>query len=163
MNVLDLLETGLASRDTAHAQLPVDLAWNQHGYRVEADVPGVRDEDLTIDVNARGLTIRAERSVSSDEDAVWSVKERTKATVLERELSFSEDIDPAAVRAALKAGVLTIQLPLAANAVKRRVPINADEPDVAARLAALDLEAASETEPTRSARVAASQDASLAS
>ena len=93
---------------------------------VEADLPGIRAEDVEIDATATGVSIRAERRLTRPEGATLLRGERSSWTVL-RSFDLPVEIDVDRTSADLRDGVLRVTLPIAEKARPRRVSVGAGE------------------------------------
>ena len=93
------------------------------GFVVVAELPGVRKEDLDIQVRGDTLRIRGKKSIAYDEEASIHRRERS-AGEFDRTLSLPDDVDAAKVSAEYRDGVLTLRLPRAESAKPRTVAIN---------------------------------------
>lgn len=90
---------------------------------VVAELPGVKKEDLDIQVRGDTLRIQGKKTISYDENASVHRRERA-AGQFDRTLSLPEDVDAAKVLAEYRDGVLTLRLPRAESAKPRTVTIN---------------------------------------
>jgi len=90
---------------------------------VVAELPGVKKEDLDIQVRGDTLRIQGKKTISYDENASVHRRERA-AGQFDRTLSLPEGIDAAKVSAEYRDGVLTLRLPRAESAKPRTVTIN---------------------------------------
>ena len=103
----------------------VDVRNAQDAYILEAELPGVKLEDITLTSQDDVLTIAAERKPAPDQEGMV-MRERRWGRV-ERRFSL-EGIDQAGITAACAEGILTVTLPKekpeGAKAL-RHIPINA--------------------------------------
>ncbi len=99
---------------------------DEHNVRVEAELSGLKLEDLDISVVGNELTIKGERKARQPEDVVYHRRERGTGA-FSRVLRLPVDIDANRVEASLKNGVLTITLPKAEAAKPRKIQIKATE------------------------------------
>jgi HSP20 family protein len=82
----------------------------KEGFVFKADVPGVKDNDLEVTLTGNRLTIAGKREAEKREHTdTFYTYERTYGTFT-RAFTMPEGIDPTAVFADLKDGVLTINL-----------------------------------------------------
>jgi HSP20 family protein len=88
-----------------------------------AELPGVRKEDLEVEVRGDTLRIQGKKTIAYDEDASVHRRERS-AGQFDRTLTLPTDIDAAKVSADYRDGVLTLRLPRAESAKPRTVAIN---------------------------------------
>ena len=87
-------------------------------YYVEVDLPGVKKEDISIDVKDNVLTISGERKVEEErkEDEFYRVE--SFYGKFERSFSLPEDVDADKIEAEAKDGVLTVKIPKAQSVDK---------------------------------------------
>lgn len=91
-------------------------------YRLVADVPGLRAEDLEVEVTEDGVSVRGVRTVSVPEG--FSVHRREREGLqLARSFTFPTKLDPTQVDATLQQGVLTITLAKRADAKPRSITV----------------------------------------
>ena len=92
-------------------QPPVDLADNGREFLLTAELPGVKKEDLDLQVTPEGIEIGAEtQSESEDRGKDYAYRERSYAS-FRRFLPFPEEVLPDQVEAKLTDGVLEVRLP----------------------------------------------------
>jgi len=106
--------------------LKADLTESDGEYKVSADLPGVKAEDLEITVDHNCLLLKAERKQSHDNktDKVHTI-ERSYGMVQRRiELPRNADMDHAVTN--LKNGVLTVTFPKVALPSSRKLEIKQD-------------------------------------
>ncbi len=105
----------------------VDLVDNGKEYLVKAEMPGIRKEDLKIEVAQDNLEISGETSVEEkheDKETGYIRRERRYSRFY-RTLPLPENILTDKVEAELKDGVLTVKLPKAAppERTTKKVPV----------------------------------------
>ena len=89
---------------------------------VEAEVPGVKEEDLEILVMGNELTIKGRRSPLEGADNKYHRQERATGEFV-RALTLPARIDSERIEAALKHGVLTLRLPKAESDKPRKITV----------------------------------------
>jgi HSP20 family protein len=89
----------------------------------EAELPGLKSEDLDVTVVGNELTLRGKRSAEQTEGSQFHRRERGVGE-FSRTLRLPYDVDPAAVEATLRDGVLLLKLPKAASARPRKIQVN---------------------------------------
>ena len=101
----------------------VDVSENEKGYAVTVELPGVKKDDVTVEVHENVLTIRGEKKSEREE-------KKDKTHWLERTYgSFSRSftLPPTAVVDELKAtfrdGVLTLEIPKKEELKPRQISI----------------------------------------
>lgn len=102
----------------------VDIFETDRQITLLADMPGVRTEDITIDLRDGVLTITGEVKPweKADERDVLIEFEVGK---YHRQFALSEAIDQSKIDAQLKDGVLKLALPKQAKAQPRKIAVNA--------------------------------------
>lgn len=101
----------------------VDIVETNDEYVVTAEVPGVKKNDLTLEVHEGVLTIRGEKRSQRDEESEkgrWL--ERSYGT-FSRSFSLPSDADPDRISASFEDGVLTVRLPKTPEAKPRTIHI----------------------------------------
>jgi HSP20 family protein len=101
-------------------QPALDVAENDDAYLVAIDLPGMRQEEIAIELHDRTLTISGERR-GLDGDRL-SRRERPSGT-FRRTLTIPDGVDPDAVQASFADGVLAVQIPKPEHRKPRRVEI----------------------------------------
>ena len=102
---------------------PMDLRRDGSRYVLEADLPGVEPDSIDVTVDGRWLTVRAERSSSTEgERGEWLVRERTSSQVVRR-VTLMQDVDVEQIAANYRHGVLTVTIPLMGSARPRKIAV----------------------------------------
>jgi HSP20 family protein len=98
---------------------PVALSVHEsaQGYRLRAELPGVKRAALDLEVQHGWLTLRGHFPAWGADPAAG------KGPRFERAVQLPEDVDAAAIRAELADGVLTVDLPRRAAAQPRQVTV----------------------------------------
>jgi HSP20 family protein len=100
-----------------------DVFDDGESYRLVADMPGLRAEDLEVEVTEDGLAVRGSRKVEVPEG--YSVHRRERESVnLARSFTFPSKVDPEKVTATLQQGVLTITLAKRADTKPRSIAVH---------------------------------------
>lgn len=123
---LDALTERMFSRASEVGQavraMPVDLFRSGDHYVLRCDLPGADPGSVDVGVDGRTLTIRAQRS-AQPEDVEWLTQERPTGTFA-RQLTLGRGLDVDSIEATYADGVLTLSLPVAAEAKPRRIPVS---------------------------------------
>ena len=101
---------------------PVDIAEDAGGITVTADLPGVDQNDLSINVDGHTLTLDAPLRLG-EANSLVSVYAEVRANRYRRSFELSSELDTTAVEASLKDGVLTLRLPKLERAKPRRIEV----------------------------------------
>jgi len=102
--------------------VPVDVKADDEGYLISALLPGVKAEDINIQVQDNTVTLQGELKADRDENATYILRERPSGRFL-RVVNLPDELDAAAAEASLKDGVLTLRVPKAAAARPRTIKV----------------------------------------
>ena len=104
----------------------LDIVETPTHFEVKTDLPGIKEEDISISVEDRVLVIEAESVADAveEKDRKVIVSER-RTGKYHRSLKLGTVVDESAIKADFVNGVLTLTLPKIARAEVRKVAINA--------------------------------------
>lgn len=111
---------------TAAGFPPLNVWEDGESLYAEAELPGVKSEDLEISVMAGDLTIQGRRSTSAGEGVAFHRQERG-AGQFNRVVRLPYEVDAQRVEANLRDGVLLVKLPKAESAKPKKIAIRASE------------------------------------
>lgn len=117
---------------TPHPACRVDVRREESAYVIEAELPGVKLEDIAITVEDDVLTIAADVNTHKREECDGYIHSERRAGHMERRFSL-EGIRQADITATSADGVLTVILPKEAPETgkePRRIAINAAVPAI---------------------------------
>jgi HSP20 family protein len=101
----------------------MDLVETEDAFVLSADLPGLSESDVHIEVEDNVLTVSGERkSEHEDRKAGYYRVERSYGT-FRRSLALPEGVDPDAVKATFDKGVLEVTVPKPAQQTPRKVQI----------------------------------------
>jgi HSP20 family protein len=104
---------------------PVDLVEAEDHYVLKADLPGLSEEDVSIEVQDGTLRISGERKAEHEShERGWYRVERAFGR-FSRSLTLPDGIDPDGVNAEFDRGVLSVRIPKPEQRKPRRVEIKA--------------------------------------
>jgi HSP20 family protein len=93
----------------------------------KADVPGIKEQDIEVNVAGRRLTISGKREAEKeDKGDTFYTYERSYGSFT-RTFTLPDQTDAEHVRAELKSGELTVVIPKVAAAVGKRIPVAAGD------------------------------------
>lgn len=102
---------------------PAVNVWeNPESVLVEAELPGVKQENLHVYAAGNELTIKGERRPLEGEKLSYHRQERSIGTFA-RMMTLPCDVNPDKIEATLKDGVLRIELPKAVEARPRQIAV----------------------------------------
>jgi HSP20 family protein len=120
-NDFDRLATSLFARQGLR-EMPMDLYRDGDQYILRADLPGIDPESVDVDVDGPLLTIRAERELPEVHDVQWITRERQSSSFV-RQLNLGQGIDIQNIAAQYDNGVLTVTIPVSAQAKPRKIQV----------------------------------------
>jgi HSP20 family protein len=101
----------------------VDIEETDDDYVVEAELPGVKRENVSIDLAGSELTITGE---VKERERTGRLRQRTRRSGrFEYRVRLPEQVDDQSVDAKLVDGVLTVRIPKSERAQRRRIEIKA--------------------------------------
>jgi HSP20 family protein len=116
--------TGSGGGATQRWLPPMDLMEAEDHYVLRADLPGLGEEDVAIEVQDGTLTISGERSAEREhERGGWFRVERSFGS-FSRSMTLPQGIAPDAVTAEFDRGVLTVRIPKPEERKPHRVAIH---------------------------------------
>ena len=101
-----------------------DIREHKDGVTVVVEMPGVGPDDVGIELERRMLTIRG-RSRLTDPQGYRRVYAEYDEGDYERVFTVSDDLDAAKVKASMKDGLLTLELPRAKEAKPKQIKVSA--------------------------------------
>jgi len=102
----------------------VNTREDEKGYYIEIDLPGVKKENINIDLNDKVLTISGERKFKEEVKKENYYKIETAFGKFERSFSIPEDADIDNIEATNENGVLEIFIPkIKKETPKKRIEI----------------------------------------
>jgi HSP20 family protein len=104
---------------------PVDLVEAEDHFVLKVDLPGLSEEDVSIEVQDGNLTISGERSAEHEsQERGWYRIERSFGS-FNRSLTLPDGVDADAITASFDRGVLEVRIPKPEERKPRRVEISA--------------------------------------
>jgi HSP20 family protein len=107
------------------AALRLDIVASGDEYVISAGVPGLRAEDLSLEVLGDTVTIRGELPETEQPEGAEVLLHERRAGKFARSVTLPAELDGAKAEASIENGVLTVRLPKAETAKARTIKINA--------------------------------------
>jgi HSP20 family protein len=111
----------------------MDLAQDADSYVLRADLPGVREQDVKVELEDNVLTISGERHFQHEDRKQGYYRVERASGSFSRSLVLPEGVDPTQIRARIEHGVLEVSVPKPHQRAPHRVAI-----DVAGDVAHVD-------------------------
>ncbi len=118
--------TKFEGADVPALKMRVDVTESDGAYKVKADIPGVRKEDINVRIDGNVVQIDAEvkhEKESKGDGGKVLRSERYYGTV-SRTFSLGQDVDEAKADARYVDGVLTLELPKKTSAASKKLAIH---------------------------------------
>jgi HSP20 family protein len=101
----------------------MDLVETDEHFVLKADLPGLSEEDVALEVEENVLTISGERKAEHEDKREGFVRVERSYGSFRRSLTLPEGIDPEAVSASFENGVLEVRIPKPEQRKPRKVAI----------------------------------------
>ena len=109
--------------DTSVYTPPADIFELDDAYLILIDVPGVREEQVEIELDRNILTVSAKRT-GDEETGEEGVYREYRTGEYRRSFTLGTGVDREDVSASIKDGVLTLRLPKSKEVMPRRIAIS---------------------------------------
>jgi HSP20 family protein len=105
--------------------IKVDVKEDDKSYTVRADIPGVKKEDIQVDIDGGQVSLRAESKQEKEEKKGEKViySERSYGMV-SRSFSLPTEVDAKGAKAEYKDGVLNLTLPKKSDGSGKRIAVS---------------------------------------
>ena len=110
---------------TEPAPIRVDVKDSPEAYKVHAEIPGVKKEDINVEIEGNEVTISAEvkREQETKDGEKWLRTERFYGKT-GRRFALPQELDETRAQAKFSDGVLELTLPKKATVTGRKIEIN---------------------------------------
>jgi HSP20 family protein len=105
--------------------MKLDVKEDEKGYTVQAEVPGVKKEDIQVDIDGSQVSVRAELKKEKEEKKGEKIvySERSYGMV-SRSFTLPVEVDEKGAKAEYKDGVLNLMLPKKSNGAAKRIAVS---------------------------------------
>ena len=104
-------------------QMKVDVKEGDKAYTVRAEIPGVKKDDIQVDVNGDMVSVRAEVKREKEEKGEKMLRSERYYGMVSRSFSLPTEVDDKATVAKYKDGVLDLTLPKKAGNGSHRISV----------------------------------------
>jgi HSP20 family protein len=116
--------TGAGGEELMELRMPrVELTDREDEYVVRAELPGVKRDDLTLELAGDVLTIKGEKRHEKHEEKGETVRSEIAYGAYGRTIALPTGVDPEAVKAEFHDGVLEVHLPKVEKTERRRITV----------------------------------------
>ena len=102
----------------------MDLAETETEFVLKADLPGLSESDVNVELDDNVLTISGERKADHEERKAGYYRVERSFGSFRRALTLPEGVDPESVKATFADGVLEVTVPKPVQAAPRKVQIS---------------------------------------
>ncbi|MBV8956267.1 MAG: Hsp20/alpha crystallin family protein [Solirubrobacterales bacterium] len=102
----------------------MDLVETDEDFVLRADLPGLTEKDVHIELEDNVLTISGERKAEHEERKEGYYRVERSSGTFSRSLTLPEGVDPEAVKASFDRGVLEVRVPKPEERKPRKVAIS---------------------------------------
>jgi HSP20 family protein len=113
-----------SERRTAVPEIKIDVEEKDDAYVVKAELPGVKKEDINVDIDGNVVTLRAQTKAEREEkDGGRVVRSERYYGELYRSFALAAEIDESKAEAEYSDGILKLTLPKKSNGGAKRLAI----------------------------------------
>ncbi len=103
---------------------PIDVIDEKESFRITALLPGLKAEDVSIQITSENITLQGEFKHAVDEEADYIMQEIPTGK-FNRTITLPDSLDADKAQAEMKDGILTLHVPKAEEAKPRTIKVNA--------------------------------------
>ncbi|MFP4365168.1 MAG: Hsp20/alpha crystallin family protein [Spirochaetia bacterium] len=108
----------------SHGKFPaVDVQETGKAYILEADLPGMTEKDVKLEVKDNVLTISSEKEVENEEKKEGYLLSERRKTSFSRSFALPRDADKKNIKARFKNGILKLDIPKTEESQPARIEI----------------------------------------
>jgi HSP20 family protein len=133
---LDVLQTDISRlfnsffhrSDGAGRWIPaLDVVESEEEIVLRCDLPGLKEEEVRIEVRGGRLTIAGERQAQSEHDGEGYHRIERSFGAFRRTIAVPESLDPDQVKAQIRDGVLEVHIPKPAEPEVHRIEVETED------------------------------------
>lgn len=109
--------------DTTEPSIRLDVQENDRDYLVKADIPGVKKEDIRIDISGHRVSIDVESKRESEEKSGDFVRSERYYGQQSRVFTLAHELDDSQCKASYKDGVLELSIPKKEGSSGKRIAV----------------------------------------
>ncbi len=113
------VEPGLGLKGFGRTPI-VDMSETDRGYEITAELPGLDEEDVEVNVTDDVLTISGEKREEHEEKKKDYFMQERRFGQFRRSLRLPQDADSSKISARFKKGVLSVEVPKSSGAAEKK-------------------------------------------
>jgi len=90
---------------------PLDVIDEGDHYQIHVELPGFNKEDVDVQINADGMSIRAMKKTETEDKKKNYLHRERAYSAFERSIAFPEEVDPTKAEGKMKEGILELKVP----------------------------------------------------
>jgi len=90
---------------------PLDFIDEGDHYNIHAELPGFTKENVDVQINSDGMTIRAKKETEKEDKKKNYLHRERAYSAFERSVSFPEEVDPLKAEGKMNNGILELKIP----------------------------------------------------
>lgn len=104
----------------------VDVREEEDAYVLEAELPGLTDQDIDVKVDGNLLTVSSKKEENKDEKKNGYILRERHSRSFARSFVLPEDVDRDSIKAGFKHGLLKLELPKRPETKPRAIEIKSE-------------------------------------
>ena len=104
--------------------MKIDVKETDQAFTVFADIPGVKKDDISVEIDGDSVSLRAEVKAAKDEKSETTLYSERSYGMVARSFTLPVEVDDKAVIAEYRDGVLKLVLPKKAGSASRRITVS---------------------------------------
>lgn len=97
----------------------IDIVDDKESFKIEAEMPGVGENDIKVSISDGLLIIKGEKTVSSKDEGKNYIMREIGYGSYERSIPLPDSVDTEKAKASFKKGMLWVHIPKKAESVKK--------------------------------------------
>ena len=102
----------------------IDISETETQFLIEAELPGLKKEDIDVSLDNNQLTISGERTFNEEDNGTKYHRVETKYGAFSRSIQLPDSIDSDSVNAKYENGILNIAIHKNEEKVRKQISIN---------------------------------------
>jgi len=106
-------------------QIKMDVKESNGGYKIKAEIPGVKKDDIHVKIDGRQVSISAEvKQEKEEKEGEKVIRSERSYGMASRSFTLADEVDQDKVQARYSDGVLELTMPKKTGASRKEIPIS---------------------------------------